>query len=104
MTTRGEWLAGAEQRRQEPARPDDPDAIRARLATVAYRPGGSWATHAIDHPDALVTLVQYDPAEEPDGQGRRPSDRLVGVLVGADLARRAAQLLSSADTQGSAGP
>lgn len=34
MTTREEWLAGAEQRRAEPLREDRPEDVRARLSAV----------------------------------------------------------------------
>jgi hypothetical protein len=40
------------------------------------RPGGSWAAKG-----GLTTLVAYDPAEEPDGQGRRPSDVNAGTVL-----------------------
>lgn len=36
---------------------------------------------------ALCTIWEYDPAEDPDEQGRRPSDRLAGALGREDAER-----------------
>lgn len=42
---------------------------------IRYRAGGCWK----------VTLIEYDDAEEPDEQGRRPSDRLLGMLLTPEI-------------------
>lgn len=46
------------------------------------RPGGHCEAKG-----GLTTLWAYDPAEEPDGQGRRPADMNVGTVLTPELAR-----------------
>jgi hypothetical protein len=53
---------------------------------LRLHPGGSWSRHAGDDPHALVTIVAYDPAEDPDELGRRESDMNVGTVKSAELA------------------
>lgn len=100
--TKADMLAGAEQRRTEPAREDQPADVLARLPWTpaeadAYmaavsrhapippgwrlRPGASWTARG-----GLTTIVAQDPAEEPDSAGRRPSDLLVGMVLNPGLA------------------
>lgn len=68
--------------------PQDPAADEARRSadtTAAdtlpagwrLRPGASW----LGKDGPLCTIAAHDPAEEPDGKGRRPSDVLVGVVL-----------------------
>lgn len=54
-----------------------------------WRLGDSWSSKDPTH-SPLVTIVEYDPAETPDKQGRRPSDRLVGSLLREDAERAVA--------------
>ncbi len=49
--------------------------------------GGSWTRQARDDPNALVTLVAFDPTQAPDADGRRPGDTNVGTVKSAELAR-----------------
>jgi hypothetical protein len=42
-----------------------------------FRTGASWGSKDPDL-SPLVTIAEYDPAEEPDEQGRRASDVLIG--------------------------
>jgi hypothetical protein len=46
------------------------------------RPGGSWAAKG-----GLTTLVAYDPAENPDDRGRRPSDINAGTVLNPYFAK-----------------
>jgi len=74
--------------------PDLSDAEAAALFRLAcqddsefppgwrLRPGGSWAAKG-----GLTTLVSYDPAEEADGQGRRPSDMNAGTVLNPYFAK-----------------
>jgi hypothetical protein len=50
----------------------------------------------------LVTIWSYDPAQEPDGLGRRPGDRLVGVAP-RDLAGDLVELVNGAEDREEAG-
>ncbi len=56
-------------------------------AVKRLRPGASWSRVAGTDSAALVTLVEFDPADGvADSRGRRPSDRNVGSVLGAGLA------------------
>lgn len=61
-------------------------AVNARHDTFSpdwlLRPGGHCAAKG-----GLTTLWAFDPAEEPDSQGRRPSDVNAGTVLTPDLAR-----------------
>lgn len=108
------WLAGAGSRPNEPGRQDRPEDVQARLGqhpqvgprwtlTEAeasrflaavnarhdmfspdwlLRPGGHCATKG-----GLTTLWAFDPAEEPDSLGRRPSDINAGTVLTPELAQ-----------------
>ena len=58
------------------------EAIRTRRNVIPagwlLRPGGSWSAKP---GGILCTVVAYDPAEGPDGNGRRPSDLDAGQVL-----------------------
>lgn len=49
-----------------------------------YRVGGCWK----------LTLVEFDDAEMCDANGRRPSDRLMGMLLTPEDAQRVVEALN----------
>jgi hypothetical protein len=57
--------------------------------TNPWRLGASWSAKDPAR-SPLVTLVEFDPAEAADEQGRRASDRLVGCLGREDAERAVA--------------
>lgn len=55
----------------------------------AFRCGASWLRRAYEsgYPDeCYVTIITYDREEQPDEFGRRPGDKLLEIVLGADNA------------------
>lgn len=71
-----------------------PDLTGRRL-----RPGGSWATRG-----GLTTLVDYDPAEPADDQGRRQSDVNAGTVLTPALAEEICDVVNAVRRQTEADP
>lgn len=90
--------------------PDLSDAEAAALFRMAcqdddgippgwlLRPARSWAAKG-----GLTTLVAYDPAEEPDDRGRRPTEINAGTVLGPRLAAAVCDAYNQRQLASSAG-